>query len=360
MATNRKQPHILFVTRAYSPNSGGMERLSYKLIQAVSNSKSVKTQVIAHHGSRRTSPLFIFYSIPKVLSAAKDADVIHLGDPMLSFTGWLVKLIFKKPVAVTVHGLDISYPNPLYQLYLKLFFRRLDTYLPISQYVNTLLEQLNVKGSRHVINPGIHDRFYDPTITRQQLNPLLKRNTNNHTILFTGGRLVKKKGHAWFISNVLPHLPPNTLYIIAGNGPERDNIQHAAVKNSRTKQVILLGRVSEKNLKILYNTVDAFIQPSINVKNDVEGFGLVLLEAALCNRPVFAANIEGIPDAIQDGKNGILVTGDNSQAWVKTLNTFISQQKNSSPAVTSSPRTYTLNKFSWDDTAAQYINVLLR
>ena len=356
MANNHKQPHILFITRAYGPNSGGMERFSYELVQAISKINGVKTKIIAHTGSRKTSPLFILTSIPKILSAAKHANVIHLGDPMLSFTGWLIKLIYKKPIAVSVHGLDISYPNPLYQFYLKLFFSKFNTYLPISNYVNTLLEHKNVKGTRHVINPGIHDHFYDPSITRKELQSILKRNNINNTILLTSGRLVKRKGHAWFISNVLPHLPTNTLYVIAGDGPERDNIKSTIIKNNLTKRVMLLGRVSENNLKVLYNTVDAFIQPNIKVKNDAEGFGLVLLEAALCNRPVFAASTDGIPDAIQDGKNGTLITSEDSQTWIKTLNTFISQHKNS-PAVTL-PRTYTLNKFSWSRIATKYATVL--
>lgn len=355
MAIN-KQPHILFVTRAYSPNSGGMERLSYELIQAVSDNNSVKTQVIAHSGSRQTSPLFILTSLPKVISAARHADIIHLGDPMLSFTGWLTKLVFNKPVAVTVHGLDISYPNFLYQLYLKLFFGKLDIYLPISQHVNTLLEQFNIKGKKIVINPGINDNFYNPDITRQNLNSILHKNTNDLTVLLTSGRLVKRKGHAWFIQHVLPRLPQNTIYIIAGDGPELKNIKTVIAQKNLNNRVILLGRVSNKTLKTLYNTVDAFIQPNIKVENDAEGFGLVLLEAALCNRPIFAASIDGIPDAIQNNKNGTLITNNDSQAWIKILNTFISQQKNS--PTNTLPRTYTLNKFSWDNTTNKYLAVL--
>ena len=164
------------------------------------------------------------------------------------------------------------------------------------------------------------------------------------------GRLVKRKGHAWFIKNVLPKLPENVLYVIAGTGPEREKIEQAAEKYGFQNKVILLGKVSPDTLRVLYNTVDAFIQPNISVKHDAEGFGLVLLEAALCECPVFAARLEGIPNAIQDGHNGTLLPTQDAAAWVKTLTYFLQQQNTKATQA----RQYTLQNFSWDTIAPRY------
>lgn len=371
---------ILFLTRAYGEYAGGMERLSFELIQHVAQEPNVQVEVLAHKGPRSTSPFFNLSALPKALSAAKTADVIHLGDPMLSFLGWAVKLFTRKPVIVTIHGLDITFPNFFYQMYLEMFFQNFDRYLTISQHVNKLLHtKFHIASDKsQVINPGISDRFYDPKISREDLSKLLSQDVSNKKVLFTSGRLVKRKGHEWFIRNVLPKLPENFIYVIAGDGPERENITKAVsgsgrvnsgdlgrgtginnVKNSHeqwsqnstrpeTSNVILLGKVSDSDLKILYNTVDAFVMPNVPIENDVEGFGLVLLEAALCNRPVFASNLEGITDAIQTGKNGTLLPAQNSEAWVKTL-------QHISPLPS---REYTLKHFGWEKTAKNYLEAI--
>ena len=339
---------ILFLTRAYGQHAGGMERLSWEFVQAVSSQPGIEAQVIFHKGSRSASPLFNLLALPQALRAARQADVIHLGDPMLAFLGFVLKKLIGKPIAVTVHGLDIVYPNSLYQLYLKLFFRNLDLYFPISKHVANILRQhggpAEMAGKFHILKPGVTDRFYDPNIVREQLAKLLNQDITSKKILFTSGRLVKRKGHEWFIREVLPKLPENVTYVIAGNGPEFLHLQGVAEGYSlEVGRVVLLGKVTNDQLKILYNTVDTFVMPNIPFKNDVEGFGLVLLEAALCNRPVFAANIEGIPDAIHSGQNGTLLPAENPQAWLQALKNI---------PISVNTRAYTLAHFNWPVQAA--------
>lgn len=330
---------VLFITRAYGKNKGGMERLSYEMIDAVSSEPNVTAQVIAYSGSRSLSPLFNLTALPRAISQAKQADVVHIGDPMLAFLGWVVKKITRKPVVVHVHGLDILYPNFFYQLYLKLFFKKFAAYFCISNYVGQLLTT-HYSLKAQILTPGISDRYFDPAI----------KPTSDKKVLFTAGRLVKRKGHAWFIKHVLPKLPKNVIYVIAGDGPERENLRSLSLHFGSVK---LLGKVSENQLKILYNTADAFIQSNIPVPGDAEGFGLVLLEAALCQRQVFASNIDGIPDAIHDGQNGTLLPPLAPDTWAAALNAFLKNPRPNPQA-----REYTLNNFSWKNQAPRYIKKL--
>ena len=339
-------------------SSGGMERFSYDLIQAASSHPSLTTNHLTHNGPRNTSPLFVFLIIPKAIFVARNYDAIHIGDPILAIVGWLTKLILRKKIIVTVHGLDISYPNALYQLYLRLFFRSFDLYLPISKAVNKKLAKLSVKGKVTTINPGISKDYYDSSLTRAQLSKvILEKNTNPlppaSLSLLTTGRLVKRKGHAWFITNVLPRLPSHVHYIIAGDGPEKENLKKIIDEQQLQKRVHILGRVSSHDLKILYNTSDAFIQPNIKVDGDIEGFGLVLLEAALCNKPVFAADLEGMTDAIIPGHNGTLLPTENSDAWIDTLNSFIA-----TPSQITEARTFTLENYSWQSYVSKLLQTL--
>lgn len=330
-----------------------MERLSYEMAAALQYQPGVKLSVLRFRGPRLLSPLFNIMVTPGALAFGAVADVIYLGDPMLAWVGWLVKKILHKPVAVTVHGLDITYGNFFYRYYLRLFGTKFDWYWPISEKVNQLLRQLVPDGQTKIISPGVVDRHYNPSFGRTALSKIIGREVADKVVLFTCGRLVERKGHAWFVANVLKDLPENVIYVVAGDGPERDKIERVIKLYQMQQRVIMLGRISDQDLKILYNTVDAFIQPNVAVKNDVEGFGLAMLEAALCCRMVFAADIDGIPGAIQSGKNGWLLPAENSQAWVAALKEYVQ-----SPTVNVEARNYTLEKFSWDEKAKEIVTLL--
>jgi glycosyltransferase involved in cell wall biosynthesis len=70
-----------------------------------------------------------------------------------------------------------------------------------------------------------------------------------------------------------------------------------------------LGRLPFEEIVTILKHADAFVMPNIKVDGDMEGFGLVCLEACLCGATVYASDIDGIPDAIHQGKNGFLLPG---------------------------------------------------
>jgi len=326
-----------------------MERLSYEFIQQLQQQPELKVDLIAYSGKRLLFPLYFALRLPSILWRARRADVVHISDPVLADIGWLIQRLHAKPIAVTVHGLDVTFDNPFFQWYQRRFFRGLDHYIAISSHAAELLAPWNVTGQTHTINPGVSDRLHDPSLQREDLDRVLGYSTTDKTILLTVGRLVKRKGHAWFITNVLPKLKSDAQYVIAGAGAEEDAIQTAAERAGVSDQVLMLGRVSEEDLRVLYNTVDAFVQPNVSVPSDAEGFGLVVTEAALCNRPVYASNIEGLTDAVHDGKNGHMLPNGDAEAWIEALETLTPIPQ---------ARQFTLQKFAWDKQAQMWTTLL--
>lgn len=346
---------VLFVTRAKGTHGGGMERLNEEMINAMVGA-GVRAKVVAHLGPRMLAPLFILSSLPRVLKAARRVDVVHLGDPLLAVVGWVIKKILHKRVVMTVHGLDILYPSFWYQLYLGLFLSSVDTFLAISHYVAALLRDRGLGHKTTILPPGITDYLYQPHYTRKNLEQLLQCSLKGKKVIFTSGRLIPRKGHAWFISHVLSRLPPSTIYVIAGAGPERQHILEAAKTGNMISQLYVLGRIPAASLAVLSNTADAFVQPNISVAHDGEGFGLVLLEAALCQCPVFAAQLEGIPEAIAMGKNGILLPSGDASAWIACLTRFLENPEAHAPSGAQA-RAYTLSHYAWDRVVHTYIKV---
>ena len=120
------------------------------------------------------------------------------------------------------------------------------------------------------------------------------------------------------------------------------------------KHVRLAGRLDGRAYAAAYNGADVFVMPNVVVPGDMEGFGLVLLEASLCARPVVAAGIEGILDAVSDGQNGVLVPTRDAKAFTAALNRFLSD-KTYAKKFGEQSRRFTLENYQWPAIADRYI-----
>ena len=104
-----------------------------------------------------------------------------------------------------------------------------------------------------------------------------------------------------------------------GMPSDEDRLRELLQKPEIQQRVKHLGRLPFTDILQIMSAAQAFLMPNIPVEGDMEGFGLVCLEANLCGLPVFAANLEGITDAIQDQHNGWLLPTQQQEVWVKAL-----------------------------------------
>jgi glycosyltransferase involved in cell wall biosynthesis len=337
---------VLFVTRKYPPQVGGMENFSYAVTTGFPEPKTI----IALGRSQKHLVWFLPYVVARVALSAFRYDVIHLGDPLLCSAGFVPRLL-KRKVAITVHGLDLTFPSRLYQTYLKLFLRA-EMYIAISESTRRLavarrLEPVNI------ITIGVPERYL--TLKRApNADAELTDKRAGRVVLVTVGRLVRRKGAAWFVRNVLPKLS-NVLYLVIGVGPDHDEILRAASETGTTESVWLIGSVSDERLLALLSAADVFVMPNIEVPGDIEGFGIVAIEAAASGLPVVAARLEGIPDAIADGKNGCLLPSGDAAAFASALDGLVRD-----PAERVSRgergRIYTEQHNSWPRIIARYVD----
>lgn len=135
-------------------------------------------------------------------------------------------------------------------------------------------------------------------------------NLTGKKVLLTTGRLSsaeRYKGH----DKVIEQLPDllrkhsDLVYMIVGDGDDKNRLHALAEKLGVAEHVLFAGEVSEAELPDYYRLADFFAMPSTG-----EGFGIVFLEAAACGLPILAENAGGSPDALLEGKSGILVNGE--------------------------------------------------
>jgi phosphatidylinositol alpha-1,6-mannosyltransferase len=226
----------------------------------------------------------------------------------------------------------------------------------ISQAAANAARQRGVAGSKiHVIPLAVADELHSKS-SRAELISRLQLPAESQ-LLLTVGRLVKRKGVAWFIDNALPGLVkqyPDLIYLVVGEGGERHNIETAIKRSGVAQNVRLLGRIKDSLYEAAYNGADVFVMPNINVPGDIEGFGLVLLEASTCALPVVAADTEGIRDAVVDGKNGVLVPSGDAAAFQHEIGRFLADPAGAKQFGAES-RDFTLATYQWDKIADRYI-----
>lgn len=343
---------ILFITRCYPPVTGGMENLSYQV--TTNFSKVAETFVIANKKGKKNLPFFIPWALIKSLFLAGKVDVVHIGDPVLSIVGFVIKKIFKKPVVVTLHGLDITLKSKIYQFYLKVFGKKFDKYICISRQTEKEAKNNNFQNTT-IIPIGI-DLPETTERSRDNLEKILKTDLSEKKVLLTVGRLVKRKGVQWFIENALSSLDKNVIYVVVGDGEEKDNVLRAVKKKSLSDRVFVLGRVSDEELKTTYSNSDIFIMPNIKVSGDMEGFGMVALEAAAYGLPVVASDMEGIKDAVKDQHNGILVESQSASQYLQALNSLLADD-DAREQFSREARQFVKENYSWDTIISEYNNL---
>jgi phosphatidyl-myo-inositol dimannoside synthase len=323
-----------------------MEQLSYKITTLV----GARRQVMAMPGSQRNLVWWLPVTALRAAVAARRVDVVHLGDAALSLVGVLVKAISRTPVVMTVHGLDLTFPNAVYQWYLR-WLCRPDLVIANS---SSTAERARAHGLGPVVVVplGVDDRR--PASPEGPATEVTRLRAAGKRIVLTTGRLVARKGVAWFVAEVLPRLPEDVVYAVAGEGNARPAIEAAIATSGTHDRVILLGQVSDAQRDALYATADCFVMPNVVIPGDTEGFGLVALEAAVTGLPVVAARLQGIVDAVHDGKNGVLVETGDAAGFTKAVLEVLEY----SPEQRAAVREYTLSHFSWQSMAEAYERVI--
>ncbi len=320
-----------------------MEKYSKELYEALSKIEDVAIHKNSY--GNKALPFFIVTSLIKIIVEGRRYDIIHLGDGLLAILIPFINIFTKKTVTITIHGLDITFKNRLYQSFVIPQLRKADRIICISKNTYNLCLTKRIPQEKLVVIP---DGISFPDDLRRPLPkptnvPILP---DSAIILCTIGRLVKRKGHEWFIRKVMKKLDDSYVYLIAGDGPEAAHIKFAIIEEGLDNRVFLLGAVDENTKEWLLRNSYLFIMPNIPVQGDVEGFGLVLIEAASRGLMAIAANIDGIPDAVVPAKTAILVPPEDADAFTKAIITAMpDRQKVASEATL----------FSWDHIAKLYI-----
>jgi len=211
----------------------------------------------------------------------------------------------------------------------RLALQHADRVLAISRFTADLVRRAGVSPERiALVHPGCDVDRFRPRPARMDLRHALLGPRDRDRVLLTVGGLVARKGQDMVIQ-ALPRLRqsiPDVTYLIVGDGPYRAQLETLAMSVGVRDHVVFAGMVSAEDLPDVYALSDVYVMPSREQLEscDVEGFGLVFLEANACGKAVVGGRSGGIPDAVEDGVSGLLVDPHDPEDIANALRRILS------------------------------------
>jgi phosphatidylinositol alpha-1,6-mannosyltransferase len=241
---------------------------------------------------------------------------------------WTVSRLRRVPFGVFTYGLDLLYPQTT--AYREVFNRSLtaaDVVFADSSAAERILWDLGVDPERiQVVFPSVN---LAREAVREELVAALRgrHDLEGKSCILTLGRLIERKGH----DVVLQAMPailqavPDAHYLIVGRGPNEAALRQLIETLGLSDHVTMVGFVTDDEAAAYFALCDVFtmISRSIPETGDIEGFGIVYLEANLLKKPVVAGDSGGVPDAVVHGETGLLVDPTDSQAVAGALITLL-------------------------------------
>ena len=152
---------------------------------------------------------------------------------------------------------------------------------------------------------------------------------------------------------------PDTKLLIVGVGSLERELEKLAERLGVADQVIFAGKVSFEDLPAYYNAASVFAMPARTRGRglDVEGLGIVYLEAQACGVPVIAGNSGGAPETVIDGETGIVVDGSSERSVATGLVEILDNPERAA-AMGARGREHVVQSWTWEVMAARARRIL--
>ncbi|MBA3921432.1 MAG: glycosyltransferase family 4 protein [Nostocaceae cyanobacterium] len=249
------------------------------------------------------------FAILQTVNCSPKYDLILCGHINLLPFAYLVHLWMKAPIVLVIYGIEAWHPSPSW-LANKLL-HKINGIISISEFTKKrFLNWAKLNDiQEHILPLTVNLESFTPAAKNHEL--VDRYHLEGKTVLMTLGRLVSRERYKGFdeIIELLPTLIQeitHVVYMIVGEGDDRQRLESKAKYLGVEKFVIFTGFVPEAEKADYYRLADAFVMPGKG-----EGFGIVYLEAMACGIPVVASKIDGSREAVRDGLLGILVNPDN-------------------------------------------------
>ncbi len=373
---------ILLVTNDLGPRAGGIETFILGLLDQLDGS-----QIVIYTASQSESADFdkrltektgvlivrdkssILLPTPwvnrrvRAIALRYESEVIWFGAAMpLAWMSGLLKRAGAKRIVAITHGHEVWWAKlpPFKQIFAQ-STKSIDVLTFLGEFTRSAMAPVVRAPCQMVqIAPGISIEHFSPGAKSQRLIDELK--LEGKQILVSVGRLVHRKGQDKLLE-ALPEIlltHPDIVLLFIGVGPRQKKLDQLVRAHDLSHYVRFVGRVTYDKLPEYLRLGDLFVMPSRSrlAGLEVEGLGIVYLEASACAIPVLAGASGGAPDAVIQGETGVVVDGSRVGEIARAVNELLDH-----PAqmveMGKAGRAWTQERWSWQIWGERFREVLL-
>ncbi|KKW23552.1 MAG: hypothetical protein UY65_C0001G0044 [Parcubacteria group bacterium GW2011_GWA2_51_12] len=368
---------ICFFNSGYLPDRGGVATLSGDLAEHMARSPEValvrvvafknsnprierrdKLEIYAY-GARRTWEMAV--KIMWHVWRARDFDVFHATNifPVGFFVLIFAKFVLNKKVFLTIHGTDtITTRGSRATRFLKRYtLRKCDGIIANSRSTAKLASGANQLPISlfYPIYVGVDEQLFamsaDDVRRRHGLG-------ERDFVVLTASQLIRRKGVDNLIRAVAAIQDGDVRLLVLGKGPEEANLRRLAGDLQVADRVTFAGTVDHSRMGSYYRSSDIFALTSrfIEEEGDVEGFGIVLLEAQYFGKPVIGTNSGGIPETFRDKETGFLVAEGDTAAMTDRI-MYLKDNPEAYARMSRAAGEFMREEFSWTTAIERHLEV---
>ena len=373
---------ILCITNDFGPRAGGIETFVIGLIERLPHG----TVIVYTSAQENSAPYDLKWLQNFGVEVVRDKSKILLPTPGVAYCvnalvrerkittvffgaaaplGLLSKGLRRagvKEIVALTHGHEVWWSKVFpFTLAMKSISRQVNnlTYLgeftrnAISKSVTKVAAQSMVK-----IAPGIDTDHFSPQDARELRNEL---GLTEKKVIVSVGRLVHRKGQDVLIE-AMPAIikdVPEAHILMIGEGPYRSYLENRVKALGIQERVTFIGRIQYADLPRYICVGDLFVMPSRSrlAGLEVEGLGIVYLEASACGLPVIAGDSGGAPDAVIEGETGLVVDG-TSKSDVAAAVVELLLDPDRSKAMGIRGRQWIIQEWRWEIWSARFAELL--
>ena len=367
-------PSILLVTNDFGPRAGGIETFIIGLLERMPRGEVIvytSKQVGSESFDKKWLENFgvevirdsskILLPTPGVIRAVRrvikhsNIEKIWFGAAApLAISARFFRVGNVNKIVALSHGHEVWWSKVFpFNFAMKEISRSVDVLTFLGDYTGSVIgKHFKNKAKLVKIAPGIDINHFKPERDPSKVSAVRSElKIGSEPLILSVGRLVHRKGQDKLITAMPKILAkrPDTKLLFIGQGPRKAKLDSLVAKYGIEDSVIFLGSIAYADLPKYLNAADLFVMPSRSrlMGLEVEGLGIVYLEASACALPVIAGSSGGAPDALLDGRTGYVVDGMDIDQIANRVLSLIDNPK-LAKQMGEAGRAWVESNWSWD------------
>jgi phosphatidylinositol alpha-1,6-mannosyltransferase len=373
---------ILCITNDFGPRAGGIETFVIGLIERLPQSRVIVytsaqdncepydrkwladygVEVVRDKAKILLPTPGVAYCV-KALVRERDISTIFFGAaaPLGLLSRGLRKAGVKHIVALT-HGHEVWWSKVWpFTMAMKFISRHVNHLTYLGEYTRSAIARsITDQAAANMVKiaPGIDTDHFSPQDASELRREL---GLTDKKVIVSVGRLVHRKGQDVLIEampSIIKEVPEAHILMI-GEGPYRSYLETRVKTLGLKERVTFIGRIQYAELPRYICAGEVFVMPSRSrlAGLEVEGLGIVYLEASACGLPVIAGNSGGAPDAVLVGETGLVVEGTKTESVASAVVELLLDPKRSQ-AMGLAGREWIIKEWRWDIWSARFTELL--